>query len=372
VGVSREGTGTLGPKIKENERSKSMSENIAKEIFKKLGYEANEEEIKKLHDNIVLLENNGLGKLNQRLLQGGTGIGDTLAEHNFAVELILYSNTNSLEYEPPGLLRPPDFKVQVQNKTFWIQMKNFAALERNNRQDSIQKRIISILEKEPINKFFNCYYSAEFIDNAKTEDVVALSKFISENAKNSIEDKIYLFQKENRTMAKISFLNPKKNELSGLSLLSSGDMDFENVTGFVGEQLKKSISNAAGAFAWDVSENVLNLIAIEADRRKDSNICDAFFGTECVRSHGHRFRRDRLNDGFFENSVFAKKVVGVIVMKRKERSPISSYDKMLYINEAFINRLDDIKNFLPFRKIIDRNMMPEWGKANFELLTVKI
>jgi hypothetical protein len=112
---------------------------IARKIFAGPGYEASEEDIKKLTDNIVLLEKKGLGKLNKRLIDGGRGVWATIAEHNFAVILVSqHCATIPISYEPDiGSQRPPDFKVEIGDIAYWIQMKDLSKLERENRQDKI-------------------------------------------------------------------------------------------------------------------------------------------------------------------------------------------------------------------------------------------
>ena len=45
--------------------------NIARKIFAGSRYEASEEDVKRLADNMALLAKRGLGKLNQRLIDSG-------------------------------------------------------------------------------------------------------------------------------------------------------------------------------------------------------------------------------------------------------------------------------------------------------------
>lgn len=75
--------------------------NIASKIFAGTRYRATEEDIKKLADNMALLERRGLGKLNQRLIDSGRGVWATIAEHNFAVILVSrHCSTVPISYEP--------------------------------------------------------------------------------------------------------------------------------------------------------------------------------------------------------------------------------------------------------------------------------
>ena len=50
---------------------------IAKKIFSGTKYQATKEEIKRLTEDMILLKKRGLGKLNQRLIEGGRGIWAT-------------------------------------------------------------------------------------------------------------------------------------------------------------------------------------------------------------------------------------------------------------------------------------------------------
>ncbi|GBD96470.1 MAG TPA: hypothetical protein ENG83_08730 [Nitrospirae bacterium] len=116
---------------------------IARKIFAGIRYEASEEDVKRLADNMALLEKRGLGKLNQRLIDSERGIWATIAEHNFAVILVSqHCSTSSISYEPDiGSQRPPDYKVEIGDITYWIQMKYLSKLERENRQDKIIQQI---------------------------------------------------------------------------------------------------------------------------------------------------------------------------------------------------------------------------------------
>ena len=117
--------------------------NIARGIFDRTRYEASKDDIERLAENMALLEKRGLGKLNQRLRDIRRGIWATIAEHNFAVILVSqHSSAISIGYEPEiGLQRPPDFKVEIGDITYWIQVKDLAKLERENKQDKIIQKI---------------------------------------------------------------------------------------------------------------------------------------------------------------------------------------------------------------------------------------
>ena len=102
--------------------------------FMKSAYRASVSEIQKLANNMRMLEERTMTKLNRRLLKSGRNIWDTFSEHNFAVKLISYHNQNvQISYEPDeGLRRPSDFKIVLGGLTYWIQMKRLSNLEREN------------------------------------------------------------------------------------------------------------------------------------------------------------------------------------------------------------------------------------------------
>ena len=167
--------------------------------------------------------------------------------------------------------------------------------------------------------------------------------------------------------ARVEFWLPKHLKLTHLTLGIVRDMDVVETTGLAKEQIKKSLINAAGAFDWNVDQNNINLIAMDADKKDDIDICDAVFGTEFVFFKGDRLSWNREKDGFFYEDVFANKVAGVIAMKRREGRPVSNYDLMLFVNDRFRDRLEDLNKLMSSDKIIYYHMRPPMGYGNFSL-----
>jgi hypothetical protein len=124
---------------------------------------------------------------------------------------------------------------------------------------------------------------------------------------------------------------------------------------------------AAGAFDWNLDQNNMNLIAMDADKKKDIDICDAVFGTEFDFFRGNRHSWSRQNDGFFHEDVFINKVAGVIAMKRKEWKPVSNYYLMLFVNDIFKDRPEALNKLLSFDKVIFYDTRPPMGYGNFKL-----
>ena len=336
-------------------------------VFEGTKYHASEADIQKLSSHIRIIEERGLTKLNLRLLEGGRKVWDTFSEHNFAVELLLnHKEKIPIEYEPEeGLRRPPDFKIVVEGITYWVQMKRLSSLERENRRNKIVEKIKSAAKEIEIGMFFGCNLSEEFSET----DVPELIDYLFNLEENPEEGKQYFFPNVENPKAKLDFWYPNKSEISVLTLGVSGDMDVVEETGLAKNQIKQSLINAAGAFEWDLNSNTINLIAMDADKHEDIDICDAVFGTEfeMISSSGtHTWSRKK--DGFFLLPDFSNKVGGVIALKRKYWSPVADCFATLYVNDVFKDRITDFAKLLSFSNIIYFNMRPPMGQGNFDIL----
>lgn len=365
---------------------------IANSIFVQAKYEATEEDIKRLSSNMVLLESRGLGKLNKRLIDvGRRGIWATIAEHNFAATLLSQHDFKiPISYEPEiGLRRPPDFMVNLAGITYWIQMKDIAKLERDNRLDKIIQEIKMATKKIKVSKFFSCLLSNSFTD----QNVPDLVKFIEDKVTIAKENESLFFKIADLQLAEIKFYSSQKIELSELTLGDAGDLEVAEITGLSTKQMKESLLNAAGAFAWEPDEENINLIVIEADNKDDIDICNAIFGTEYDCESVGKSSWCRKDDGLFRIPDFSKRVTGIIAMKRKLEKvaevfplspnvadyakylgltneeikkllewkypgPIADYYKILYINEEYKHYIADIEKLINFDVIVYYNMRP--------------
>ncbi|MBI4621473.1 MAG: hypothetical protein HY739_15165 [Desulfobacterales bacterium] len=343
--------------------------NIARRIFNATRYEASDEDVRKLAVNMALLEQRGLGKLNKRLVDARkhTKIFETIAEHNFAVMLISHHCAQiPINYEPDDLQSPPDFKVQIGDITFWIQIKDLQKLERENRQDKLIQKIIEKAKEIKVGKFFSCKLSDDFKEDCLPE----LIDFMKKKTTSAIDDKSFLFTSKSNQRAKIGLRSAVNAELSELTLGYAGDLEMVNLTGLARDQIKESLLNAAGAFKWEVDRQNINLIVMEADNKEDIDICDAVFGTEYESVVESRDFWCRENDGLFRDSDFSRKVAGVIAIKRKEKwHPVSNYHMILYMNDSFKHLLEDIKKLLSFDMVVYYCMRPPMGQGNFKVLS---
>jgi hypothetical protein len=337
---------------------------VSRKIFEGTRYTASDEDIRDLSRNIILLEQRGLTKLNQRLVESGKKVWDTLVEHNFAVSMVSVLDPSvSICYEPTeGLQRPPDFKITKNAITYWIQIKNLSRLERENRQGKIIEEIGRQIEAIKIGKFLGCDLAEDFSQN----NIAGLIAYISQIATRANEGEEFIFGNEASPKAKLEFWLPNRISLSHLSLGVSGDIDMVDQTGFAKEQIKQSVRNASGAFDWSANEKNINLVGMDSESQKDIDVCDALFGTEFegCRAGRHVWRRDL--DGLFKNHPFNERIVGIIALRKKNKLvPISTYKMSFFLNEAFKNFEDYLMNLFPFEQIIRYNMRPPMGFQNF-------
>lgn len=383
--------------------------NIARKIFAGARYEASKKEIKKLADNIALLERRGLGKLDQRLIDSGRVVWPTMAEHNFAVILLQRHNSAiPISYEPEiGLKRPLDFKVEIGDITYWIQVKDLSRLKRWNIQDKIIQQIKRAAKEIKVGKFLSCKLS----DGFKESCLPKLIDFLRDKAASANEEEKFIFIGENNQRADIEFWSPGKISLSELTLGYGGDLEIVEITGQTKEQIKQSLRNAAGAFDWKVDQKNINLIVMEADNKEDIDICDALYGTECeiIRKDAHSWSRE--DDGLLSDTDFSTRVAGIIAIKRKrdrdeeisslspeevvsrlsaeesefaktcgmtpdkikkalelkDPTPIADYNRMLYMSNRFKHLHGDIERLLSFDRIVYNDMRPPMGNGNFRL-----
>lgn len=381
---------------------------VARRVFEGAHYETSDEDVIKLAANMALLEERKLGKLNQNLIKNVRQVWNFVAEHNFAVLLVsMHGPKIPISYEPDmGTQdRPPDFKVAIGDITYWIQMKDLAKLERENRQDKIIQQIEGDAKKIKIGKFFSCMLSDDF----KKDCVPELITFMKDKATSAVEGEKFTFRAKNNQKAEIEFWSAEKITLCGLTLGCAGDLETVEITGLAKGQIKESLLNAVGAFNWATDTRNINLIVMEADHKYDIDICDALFGAECYMLTGKNHSWCRKPDGLFNDSDFSDKVAGVIAIKRKQErneeitslspeevisrlspkekklssgmtpekikkvlewrdpGPIANYSLILYMNDKFKHFFENIKKLLKVDKIVYFNMRPLMGQGNFEI-----
>lgn len=337
----------------------------ASETFEGTKYNASDTDIVKLATNMEKLEERSMSKLNSRLLEGGRKIWDTFSEHNFAIKLISFHPKDvEIFYEPDeGLRRPPDFKIVLGELTYWIQMKRLSNLKRENKQ----RKIIRIIKNEARKINVGFFFGFDLAENFSDSDIPDLISYLETIATKFEEGKKYKFTNEGITKAEIDFWHPNKSGLSSLTLGISGDMDVVEETGLAKNQIKQSLINAAGAFEWDVDPYTINLVAMDANKHEDIDLCDAVFGTEYEVFKAGRFAWCRQDDGFFMIPEFSNKVSGLIALKSMAWNPIVDYYATLYVNNNFKDQICELGKILTFNNIIYFNMRPPMGQGNFDI-----
>lgn len=63
-------------------------------------------------------------------------------------------------------------------------------------------------------------------------------------------------------------------------------------------------------------------------------------------------QRERRENGLFAYPDFSHKVAGIIAVKRNESLPLSRYNKLLFINERFKDKLEQLRLVMDFDQII--------------------
>ena len=335
----------------------------ARQVFARTKYQARAEDIKALARNMALLEEQGLAELNRRLIQANTKIFDTIAEHNIASMLLRHlGKSTRIAYEQQGHgNRPVDFTIQAPENTYLLQMKRFAVLEYENRQSALLRKIEQKATGINSRKFFDCVLREDFNE----ADLSPLVEFLEATAPASVEGVTYDYPNSVNVKAQVQFWEPKKVMLEGLTLGSASDMSMINVTGLASDQIRTSIRNASGAFTHTVGANNINLVIAEADKQCDIDVGEACFGTEQeVLSTGGRHTWSRQNDGIFSEPGISDNLVGLIILRRPDRTkPISDYEMLLYVNEKHVGYLPAIQTVFPVQKVIRYNMRPD--KRNF-------
>lgn len=331
---------------------------LAETVFRTARYLATDEEINILAANMELLEQRGLSELNCRLLaQKRDQVWDAITEHNFATKVAkLHLQEVPILYEPcDGLGGRPDFRIEIAGTVYWVQIKNLSRLERDNRQAKLIDRIRDAAKAIEIGEFFSIDLAEDFAD----DEILALVEAVKEKARTPGCSCSNPFPSTGEIRATFDIYPPCKRTLSHLTLGISSDMDWVEVTGKARDQIVQSLTKAVKAFDWPLSQDTINLVAFDCSKYRDIHVTDAVFGTEYEVISGVYRYWDRRDDGFFHNPDFSRKVAGVIGLRRMDRSPVSDYRTLLYINEAVQEREPQIHRLLPCDMVVHSNMRPQ-------------
>lgn len=313
--------------------------------------EALQQEIIALANNIILVDQAGLVRLNENLIKSGRKVWDFIAEHNFACDLLRSFPGIPIDYEPEEQKRPIDFVFTTNGVTFWIQMKRLAPTERENRQRKVFDELKSRLKQIPIGLFVYANISQDF----EHKDIEPLAKSIEESVSKMERGSGSFRSPISSARAKYSWHPPSSQSLNELTLGAYGDYGMVNCTGLEANQIRNSLAKAASAFASPNDSKNICLVAMESDDTKNIDLGEAFFGTEVFRvgQNGTVWYRDK--DGFFRNSAYSSNVVGGIALRRKERRPISGYHYTLFMNPNFHRMENTIQDVFRLETVIHFN-----------------
>lgn len=317
----------------------------------------NEAEIQNLTEQMELLAQHGMSNLNQALLQNARGsirnIPDFVAEHNFGADLVRHNLQGSHLYEPPGYDRPPDFVLPRGNTTLFLQMKRLNHGKFENRRNRMLRRIQDQLRTIPYGKFVSLQLAEEFTE----QDVDPLVRLIETTARAE-DSSEHSYPDEFNSKATFFLFEPSKTTLAHLTIGSSADMDWRDLTGEAEAQIRSSLDKAIGAFTWNNDTQHVNLIVMEADGYDDTDISQAVFGKEIytLGSGVTDLRMTRDTDGYFNQHLNVDKLCGVIALRRTQRgSFISGYRKTLFINKRFDGYVDQIRQEVGINEIVRVN-----------------
>ena len=334
------------------------SMNHAREIFARTRYKATDSDIKDLACNMGLLASRSLEGLNDRLRQARSKTFDTIAEHNVAAMLLRHFGDRAIiSYEPVGYgPRPVDFKIVLCGQVYWLQMKRFGDLERENRRQDVIRKIEEEAEKISVPKFF----TLELHESFSANHVLQLLQHLAGTAPASIDGNKYDLIHGGMNLATAEYWSQRTLTLSGLTLGAVSDLGAVEITGLAAGQIRESIRKAGSAFLHPADTNNVNVILAEADNCDDIDIGDACFGTEYEVDHIGGGGWSRMDDGMFLERPIADLVVGLMVLRRpKPRVPISGYAMLLYANERHLGLAELVGKTFPVAQIIRKNMRPD-------------
>lgn len=303
-------------------------------LLEKLDLRSNQLDVKKLNENIDVLQQWNLSKLSDRLLCSTkpSKFLETLTELNFTTQLIKsfpFNTITSIEYEPEDSKRPIDLVVTLNTTKYFIQIKSLSNSIRENKQSKIIREIRKQIKNISCNRGIMIHASEGF----SKDHVSELMIFIKDNIDKKDGEKL-MFLDGNNVIAEIEFQTSAKSFREHLALYSFGDLEAVNVTGMTKDQVKKALEKAAGAFEINSSEQTINLIVseIRSDRSQAIDFAEALYGTEYCTFHNGKMLTHRDNDGLFLEENFAKKIAGIIVLHKREATLSSQYDRAICCN----------------------------------------
>jgi len=336
---------------------------LAVSVFNSTYFKATEDQVRKLEENMGLIQKSGLSKLNDRLVSARRNVWDVFAEHNFTSELINFHDSSvKVEYEPSDLKYPVDLKIECEGVKYWVQIKRAGSLEKDNRRSKYLKEIIRKAKTISVPKFFTCNLDQDFI----RDDIDPLIEFIEQNSSKENDRTEHTFFVDGKRKAIVRFWKPNKLEFKCLTFGLGGDIEVTDITGQVEGQIKGGLRKAAEAFIWPCDERNINLIAISGDNQFDIDFCDAVFGNEYEILSDAGSHWSRKENGLYCDKDFQERVAGIVVFRREDiYEPVCNSVKLLLVNPNQSKKVNSIFSVIPVAKVVDYSMRPTMGRGNF-------
>jgi len=326
----------------------------AKLILSKLGSN-DDDEIIRLAENMQKLEshNSNLGNINFRLksMSKPIQILETLAEHNFAIELLEYRSDISIEYEPKNLKKRPEFFLKLGDVTYYLEVKKPGMLGDESRYFKLSKKIKKEIEKIQIPKCVNCFLLiiSEFEKVEKNIKLIISELIIFILEKVQIDGNHTFIDKNKLLKVELQFFTVD-NLQSNLHVFSTGPLGVR--TDEIAQyslHLEDTLKNA-NKFRETKFENSINLIVIELnsfDGMDDASLYNAVCGTEYI-------------TGIFNDKDFSN-ISGVLMRARLDNSKIicSDYRQILCVNQKNACNIENIKNILRLDKVFIKDVLSQ-------------
>lgn len=332
---------------------------MAKQVLEKTIHSESSELINQLADQMREIEEYGLSALNKILIDNTKVSSRTflsyLAESNFGVELARTNHpTLQLQYEPEEFNKT-DFVLKKDSVYYCIQMKRLSYSERENRR----AKIVEDIKRKFKNIEIDSYCSIQFKEDFNEADITDFVEFSKSKAILKESNKKFFFPDDKCIKAVIRFSPSPKRKLGHLTIGVTGDLNMVKVTHEHTEQAYNSMRRAAGVYTWNNSDKMLNIIAMEADHFDDIDISEASFGTEVFANSSDGKRSwHRKTNGFFHHAEYKDKICGVVALRRKENSILSSYHKTLFINDKFAHQITKVRDIMGVDAVLTFRDLP--------------
>ncbi|MEK3722291.1 hypothetical protein [Paenibacillus sp. FSL H8-0034] len=320
---------------------------------KKLRY-INREDVFMLAENILLLENHDLHKLNEQLFLQRRKPNDILTEHTVAAELLRNHGSNIMIKYEPQIGKNTDYVLtfnEFEGKTFNIQIKNSNPTERENKRNKIIRNIKSEMKEVKVPR----WYSITMHENFNSTNINGLIEFIKQNL--HIPDNIGIsYYADGVMLSKIKFSKMTNPNVDCMLLGSTADMDMINITGEERNHFFGALCKASSSFDKQSDDNNINLIISETNTKDNIDVAAAIYGDELnfYNNVENNSGWTRAENGFYHSND-SKNVTAIVSLKKNESRQISSFSKKVFFKHIHNDAGDAILSLLRLDRIIASN-----------------